>query len=789
MLPSPHIRQGAITDDVLALRPLICTPCLRDNNELDCGNPSFTRHEGGCVHRRLPDRKSGQELPDKANKDGDKTAGELRLEAELQQECSGAQSDPRLPRDHLGHEERQDKPSREESSENNSSMPGDQTAGNLLAKAVPTASRMLKFCDLRNIPGSSSLSSTPKDEQPVQPGTSSRTADNLQGDCDRTRVVAGSSGPELTTAQRVGHELSDYRCSRLGMGSPARRDPDGRSLVEIPTKLALEQEGVICSNTGNTEARSEASKCPHSGTIGQPDSNRLYSKGGRNQVHRFARLNLRTPCACRQSEHNPVCLLPTRSLQRHCRPLVSKSKPPRMASALASNKRNIQKVGRTRNRSLCFRKIKSGQDLCLDRLQRSIRLLYRRLQPPVGVQTSLDISTAQPHAQSSSASQLKSGRISHNCPQVGEDILDVGFNQSEPGAPDNHRKTGVGPGRPSNQPTSSGDRQTYSTSVEDWVWGNQVRDWSQEEKELIKDSWRQSTLETYRAPIRRWLEWCSETGVNPGAPRGHELARFLANLGIKDKLAPSTILVHKSAISTFCSGGNVTSLSSDFLVRQVLKGISLSRPRENHAPIWDAQSLYDWLSTSPPQLTFFEISRRTASLLLLASGRRIHDLTLLKISPGHLDNLGNEIILWPAFGSKTDRASFRQSGWMISKHENIRLCPVTWVRALLKKSEERRQGTELEELFITLTGPVKAASRTVIAGWIKSALKAAGVDATPGSVRSAVASRGWLDNLPFRRFSNGVIGDVPRLFGTTTAARLWPSKKTILVYCSRTSGQ
>lgn len=264
--------------------------------------------------------------------------------------------------------------------------------------------------------------------------------------------------------------------------------------------------------------------------------------------------------------------------------------------------------------------------------------------------------------------------------------------------------------------------------------------WSQEEKELIKDSWRQSTLEAYRAPIRRCLEWCSETGVNPGAPRGHELARFLASLCIKDKLAPSTILVHKSAISTFCSGGNVTSLSSDFLVRQVLKGISLSRPREEHAPIWDPQILYDWLSTSPPQLTFFEISIRTASLLLLASGRRIHDLTLLKISPDHLDNLGDEIILWPAFGSKTDRASFRQSGSKISKHENIRLCPVTWVRALLKKSEERRQGTELEELFITLTGPVKAASRTVIAGWIKSVLKAAGVDATPGSVRSAVAS-------------------------------------------------
>jgi len=275
-----------------------------------------------------------------------------------------------------------------------------------------------------------------------------------------------------------------------------------------------------------------------------------------------------------------------------------------------------------------------------------------------------------------------------------------------------------------------------------------VRDWSPEERELVTRSWRSSTLETYKTPIQRWISWCRENKVDPGNPQGQDLGRFLANLFITKGLAYSTILVHKSAIATFCSGKSTLSLTSDFLVRQVLKAISLARPKEIRSEIWDAQLLLNWLNTRTQNLSFFEVSRRTAALLLLASGRRIHDLTLLRISRNFLTNLGDEIILWPAFGSKTDRAHFRQSGWKLSRHPNIWLCPVTWIRVLLKRSEERRAERNLDDLFITVTGPIKAASRTTIAGWVRSVLKEAGIHSSPGSVRAAVASRGWLDDLP-----------------------------------------
>lgn len=43
---------------------------------------------------------------------------------------------------------------------------------------------------------------------------------------------------------------------------------------------------------------------------------------------------------------------------------------------------------------------------------------------------------------------------------------------------------------------------------------------------------------------------------------------------------------------------------------------------------------------------------------------------------------------------------------------------------------------------------MKTASRAIIAGWIKPLLAEANITATPGSTRSAVASKNWLNNHP-----------------------------------------
>lgn len=158
--------------------------------------------------------------------------------------------------------------------------------------------------------------------------------------------------------------------------------------------------------------------------------------------------------------------------------------------------------------------------------------------------------------------------------------------------------------------------------------------------------------------------------------------------------------------------------------------------------------IFSLIGLNQSQRSLFDISRRTALILLLASGRRLHDVTLLEISSVKFISTENSVTFWPQFGSKTNTGNHRQSGWLLTKHKDQRICPVTHVRKLIRFSETRRSTKHIKCLFITVTGKAQPASRTVIAGWLRSIFKEANLETSPGSIRSAVASRGWLDNRP-----------------------------------------
>lgn len=49
-------------------------------------------------------------------------------------------------------------------------------------------------------------------------------------------------------------------------------------------------------------------------------------------------------------------------------------------------------------------------------------------------------------------------------------------------------------------------------------------------------------------------------------------------------------------------------------------------------------------------------------ILFLASGRRIHDLTLLRIDETLMEHDAETVAFWPDFKSKTDNSSHRQYG-------------------------------------------------------------------------------------------------------------------------------
>ncbi|KAI5652122.1 reverse transcriptase (RNA-dependent DNA polymerase) domain-containing protein [Phthorimaea operculella] len=74
-----------------------------------------------------------------------------------------------------------------------------------------------------------------------------------------------------------------------------------------------------------------------------------------------------------------------------------------------------------------------------------------------------------------------------------------------------------------------------------------------------------------------------------------------------------------------------------------------------------------------------------------------------------------------------------ESGWEFLPNPERKLDLLTWTRRLLEVSKERRSSKGLTNLFITTRGKTAPASRTVIAGWIRTLFKEANLTATPGT--------------------------------------------------------
>ena len=215
-------------------------------------------------------------------------------------------------------------------------------------------------------------------------------------------------------------------------------------------------------------------------------------------------------------------------------------------------------------------------------------------------------------------------------------------------------------------------------------WSACPGDWPSHDRQLLEKAWRPSTLSTYRAHGERWRHWAASNGVSIFDPSPLDLARFLEFLSIVENLSSVTIAMQKSVIATFSNPLRSEELRSSPFVRYILKAIAQKCPLPQRT-IWHVSSLLSWIRDNPPDPdNHFQVSRPVAPLPLLASGRRVHDLTLLSCDDGYYQELGADLVFWPPFGSKTDTSSRRHSGWHLCAYPlEPALDPVAWCKRLV----------------------------------------------------------------------------------------------------------
>lgn len=608
-------------------------------------------------------------------------------------------------------------------------------------------SRHVKLCCLRRTQRSTSLPPYSDCIQQIVERTPFSEIPSRSASCDGTLVVAQIADAEHTdtSASSVPSHHDRRLGQRLGCFSGQCTPQRG---VETSTKtLAQQPEGDVGLDTSNIEVQTKATEF-HSASPGrQQKCRRIHTERGRAAIEATLPANAGTVPTTRRQRDSSHSTVHSRAVQCRGRQSVPTQTTGRMVTIAGSSSAGIQTFRRTRDRFVRLEERTRACALRLARLQRLERRISRRIQQSVVLQPSVGVPAAALDATSTIASEQRERSLSDSGPTLAQGILASGSKGESSSCTLHNNQSTQLLVRYADATASTPGRPGTSGSVVSEGWSPQLTGWSQDELQLLNSSWRPSTKKMYAGIWNKWHDWCSSQSFNHMNPSGAQLAKYLAFLHLQQKLSYKTILVYKSAIATLVCSQSET-LSNDPIVRRILKAISLetveSKPKTQ---IWDPRAVIEWLNCNPPSVfSLFEVSRRTALILLLASSRRVHDLTLLRIDAEHFQDNGDNIILHPVFGSKTDNYVHRQSSWKFSETSEKDVCPVWWLRKLTEVSLSRRQDTDRKELFISTLGKVRPASRTVIGGWVKTLLKEAGIEATPGSTRSAAASLNWLEN-------------------------------------------
>lgn len=609
-------------------------------------------------------------------------------------------------------------------------------------------SRISEFCKLCHSSRAPQSSSSPKTfSNPITLGSQPPLSDPKTS-IGRACMVAQQFNKEFRCASSTGNTLPGNGRLRTSMGSAVGQPQNGWPMVTRGVEPPLEPK----RDDGRPICLKRSLSCPSRVFIDDPDRQHfggvLSETRGGNEISSPNGLDLQNLSSPRPLPHTYRDSSFTRPLQLRSRQTLPINSHSGMAPIARDHMCDICKMGCTGNRLICLREQSCSRQLRDPGHKRPRSPSPRCFQPKVALQAGMAVSSPIPNSSGTSSPQLRDGNLSNSGPTLAEGLLEARSQKPSNGSPIRNSPPRSGTNRCVNQSASPRHTQYDPRSLEVWGWTESLSLWSQEQKDFLKSSWRESSLKTYRPAWHRWCIWSQENSVSTTRPSGSDLSRFLIDLSLKHGLSYGTILVYKSAIATLCDPSLERNLSSDNLVKRTLKAISLQKPRLVKPPIWDIDNLLQWLqNNNHDENRLYECSQRAAALLLLCSGRRVHDLTLLDISPENCIVSENSIIFWPRYGSKTDSNSNIQSGWRLLKNtENRALDPTFWVLKVISLSNSRRERCNNSSLFLTTCGIPRPATRAIIANWIKKILLQAGIQASAGSIRPAVASKSWVQN-------------------------------------------
>lgn len=740
-----------IPNDLLAFRTELGTKNICLDNQLDCTTSTRTRGSLTSIPGRFLSSASKSEEASGTHCSHHDYVEHVGLANKPREVCARTSKVPRVPRNRMGpckkHQIPPGKVSYQSSCPCNINDLGSQNN----SRKPAVNNRHSQLCELRCTEGSIKLS------LPAETGQScTKNQTTCLSKCRRSsriKMVDRSLQRHLPYTLPTTSTLPRDRCERSRLGSQTRQQNNIRFMAKSPTKLTLQSKRNVGNNVCPQRSRSAPEFQNINDSMRQQDSSLIPSKRGRDKIYGLDESDNTSISDHRSPQHSHANISHSRHIQLRGGSSISTQTSPRVAPPTQYHQYCVQKVGHTIDRPLCIRPSPRSSSILHTRQERRTGEYVRCSSEPLEFRPSMGLSSTVYDTSSTTSPKYCSRGVPTSSPTLGTGVLEARPQKQSSLSPVHYKGPTTGPSGPDDRVATPTIITNDSRDMEMCGWNELLTDWSQQQKSLLVGSWRPSTMKTYKPAWKRWVLWANANNTDPHKPSGSDVARFLSDLHQKESLSLSTILVHKSVVSTFCDPNHSGNLSNNFLVKQVIKAITIaasnSKPKTK-PPIWDVDIVLNHLRTvNPNSVSVFETSQITAALLLLLSGRRVHDLTLLSINSSSCVISDNHITFWPKYGSKTDTPQHQQSGWKLFRNTTTpALDPVHWVKHLIKLSKVRRESTKTDNLFISTCGQPKAATRTIIAGWIKKLLRDVGIQASPGSFRSAVASKSWLENCP-----------------------------------------
>jgi site-specific recombinase XerD len=250
------------------------------------------------------------------------------------------------------------------------------------------------------------------------------------------------------------------------------------------------------------------------------------------------------------------------------------------------------------------------------------------------------------------------------------------------------------------------------------------------------------TQKSYRLIFLKFLRFMKDRNENINTVSLASIFDFLQPL-VAARKAESTLRSYTSALkfyfTLFERNDLVQSKLFDFFSAGAQRLAPI--PAQSHW-VWDAGIPLRMIRDRPPPSSFLPAAKEALFLLLMATGLRVDDV--FKLSEDFSVENGTMII--PFLKKRKCKvkgvwtATVRISAYTGSE----RLCPLNAILLYSTFAVFKREKDE-KALFVSSTG--SRAAKPTLAGWVKSLLSDAGIDATAHSCRAASTSNAFLRNV------------------------------------------